>query len=124
MNYNNLILLLKRVKSRIQNVSAGEIQDRQELVEEIDLMIHHAALARETGKVEKIDVAPHTKYVWFHPFESFSDTWTEALTQHELMQPMLGEDHIKLASEKGYKLIRYECLNDDDFNFNHCMKLR
>jgi hypothetical protein len=35
----------------------------------------------------------------------------------------IDEDMLKLAKEDGWKLIKYECLTDDDFEFYNKMQL-
>jgi hypothetical protein len=56
------------------------------------------------------------KYVWLDTNNwKFSDSWDEN---------DIDDETIKLATEKGWKLIEFTCLNDSDFVFTTHMKLR
>jgi hypothetical protein len=63
------------------------------------------------------------KYVWLNIQTSeFSNSWNEK--DHQILKPDengLPSDY-KISHE--WKLIKYECLNDDNFNFSNLMKLR
>ena len=60
------------------------------------------------------------RYVWLNTATGeFSNSWDE-----ELMRRGLTEDNIKVATERGWKLIEYTCLNDKSFEFYNQMKLR
>lgn len=63
-----------------------------------------------------------TKYVWLNlKTGEFSNSWDyeEAKWPSSWSPENLAKDHAE-----GFKLIKYECLNDDDFEFNNLMKLR
>lgn len=57
------------------------------------------------------------RYVWFNPKTGeFSDSWTEEEHDEYLMEE-------GLERMKGWKLIKYECENDKDFEFYNRMKI-
>ena len=62
----------------------------------------------------------HTvRYTWLNiNTGTFGISWTQ--DEHPTIDP---EDLAKHLQE-GFKLIRYECLNDDNFEFTKHMKLR
>jgi len=60
------------------------------------------------------------RYVWLKPDFTFSNSWTEPKKDW-----FLTDEEIKKAMEdKGYRLIEYTCLNDEDFEFTHHMKMK
>ncbi len=62
------------------------------------------------------------KYVWLNlNTGEFSNSWDEK-TQQCLGDTINNE--LKDESYKGCKMIKYECLNDTDFEFYNKMKLR
>jgi len=68
---------------------------------------------------------PTTRYVYLNPEKgTFSNSWTQAEQDMYSKDPEINEKLLKEAKEKGYKIIKYECLNDDDFEFFNQMKLR
>lgn len=63
-----------------------------------------------------------TKYVWLNlKTGEFSNSW-----DYEEMNWPSSLSPEKLAEEpvEGFKLIKYECLNDEDFELSNLMKLR
>lgn len=60
-----------------------------------------------------------TRYVWLNPIDGkFSNSWDEKT--HEVIDKGILDE----ANENGWKLIKYECINDKDFEFFNKMKLR
>ena len=62
------------------------------------------------------------KYVWLNiNTGEFSNSWNE-----EVNRNMIGKDPDLLENSKrdGYKLIKFRCLNDEDFEFSKFMRLR
>lgn len=60
------------------------------------------------------------KYFWFNPTKgTFSNSWDEV--DHE---KFIDEEVIVEANKNGSKLIKFECINDKDFEFYHRMKLK
>lgn len=52
----------------------------------------------------------------------FSLSWWEDEYESESLRPeALAED---VTSDSIFKLIRYECISDDEFSFNNLMRLR
>ncbi len=63
--------------------------------------------------------APHFKYVWlFLDTGEFSNSWDEET--HKLVD----EQMIQSAKERNVKLIKYQCLTDDTFEFYRMMRLK
>ena len=61
------------------------------------------------------------KYVWLFIDGSFSNSWDEDMHKSAFK----GEEEIRqIADKRKAKLIKYECLNDDEFEFNNYMKLK
>ncbi len=60
------------------------------------------------------------KYVWLNiKTGEFSNTWDERLHQQH------GKGILEGIEEHSYwKLIRYECLNDTNFQFNNLMEIK
>ncbi len=60
------------------------------------------------------------KYVWLNILDGkFSNSWDE-----EIHKAVITADVLEYAKSKpGWKLIKYECLTDDVFAFNHYMKI-
>lgn len=59
------------------------------------------------------------KYVWLNPETGkFSNSWQEST------YPFADTDTLIKAAKDGWKLIKYECLNDENFEFMNQMKLR
>lgn len=62
---------------------------------------------------------PQYRYVWINLNKGeFSNSWDEQT--HKLLSKKLL-DEIAL---RGWKLIKYQCLNDEDFEFTAHFKLR
>ena len=62
---------------------------------------------------------PQYRYVWLNTNNGeFSDSWDEQT--HSLLSESIFEE----ASKKGWKIIKYQCLNDKDFEFTRHFKLR
>ncbi len=57
------------------------------------------------------------KYVWLKPDYSFTQSWDEDLIP-------IREELIEYANKKGWRLIKFECVNDKKFEFTDCMKMR
>lgn len=65
------------------------------------------------------------RYVWLNiNTGEFSDSWDEETHQKAFSPALNGEKLLSDAKERGGKLIKYECLNDEDFEFYNKMKLR
>lgn len=61
------------------------------------------------------------KYVWMNPITGkFSNSWNEELHQIAGGDTLINEE----ANKEGWKLIKYECVNDEDFEFINKMRLR
>ena len=59
------------------------------------------------------------KYVWLNIENGMlSNSWNES--DHSI----LTTEEIEEAANSGYKLIQYECLNDEDFELCNLMRLR
>jgi len=57
------------------------------------------------------------KYVWLNVKTwKFSNSWTEK------EQEMHGEK-VPPSKESEWKLIKFECVNDSDFEFHHLMRI-
>lgn len=62
-----------------------------------------------------------TKYVWLNMNTGeFSNSWDEE-THDGLLD--FFESNLEDSTNNGWKLIKYECLNDDDFDFYSMMKI-
>lgn len=58
------------------------------------------------------------RYVWLDlNTGTFSNSWDSK--DHE----MLSKRDVGDAGNKGWKLLEYTCLNDEDFKFYHSMKI-
>jgi Txe/YoeB family toxin of Txe-Axe toxin-antitoxin module len=58
------------------------------------------------------------RYAWFNiNTGNFSDSWDEEL------QKSCNELDLEQARNDGYKLIKYECLNDNEFELYSRMKV-
>ena len=63
------------------------------------------------------------KKVWLNIVTGeFSNSWQSG-GLYDINYPSF-EEECKAASERGYKLIEYKCLNDPDFELYSQMKLR
>lgn len=67
------------------------------------------------------------RYVWlFLDTGEFSNSWTER--EHEFLEKLLEDnENYKIGlndDHRPVKLIKYECLNDENFEFYHQMRLR
>ncbi len=63
---------------------------------------------------------PIKKRVWFNNNSGkFSNSWEVG----SVLDITIGEDEKEKAKERGWKLIEYECLNDDLFVFYDMMKV-
>ena len=62
------------------------------------------------------------KYVWLNiETGMFTNSWNEeALNAAGGLNELLEDS----KNHFGWKLIKYECLNDEEFDFNRLMKLR
>ena len=62
------------------------------------------------------------KQVWLNiNTGEFSNSWIEA----EVASTITTEELIEQANEAaGWKLIEYECLNDEDFDFYNMMRIK
>jgi hypothetical protein len=63
-----------------------------------------------------------TKYVWLKPDGSFSNSWSDE--EHSKHDDIFNDEDLKKAQQENWRLIKYECKNDDDFEFYNMMKLR
>lgn len=62
-----------------------------------------------------------TRYVWLNIKNGeFSNSWSEK----EHKEAEFSDDEIEISTKEGWKLIKYECVNDDEFVFNRLTKLR
>jgi wyosine [tRNA(Phe)-imidazoG37] synthetase (radical SAM superfamily) len=62
------------------------------------------------------------RYCWLNPIDgTFSNSWNEE-THNKFLTPEDIKNHSTILPN--YKLITYECLNDENFEFTHHMKLR
>lgn len=65
------------------------------------------------------------RYVWyFQTTGEFSNSWDEE--EHDFLVRDMAknpEQHQKAIDDLGAKLIRYECITDQDFEFCHLMKV-
>lgn len=62
-----------------------------------------------------------TKYVWLDiDSGKFSNSWDEKMHEYAA----LSESDLSHAKKNNMKLIKYEVLNDDSFEFMNQMKLR
>lgn len=62
---------------------------------------------------------PNYKYVWFNMVKGeFSNSWDES------QQKYVDEEMLTKSSKDGWRLIKYECLNDSEFEFYNQIKLR
>jgi len=58
------------------------------------------------------------RYVWLDMNTGkFSNSWDEE------MQKTLNEDDFKIANTKNFKLLKYQCLSDENFEFYNMMRL-
>lgn len=58
------------------------------------------------------------RYCWINANGDFSESWDE-----ETHENNVDETVMKRANEQGAKLIKYECPNDEEFEFNSNMAL-
>lgn len=59
------------------------------------------------------------RYVWLDlNTGEFSNSWDE-----EEQRKYVDEDLIKMSAERGWKLIKYTCITDDNFIFYNKMKI-
>lgn len=64
-------------------------------------------------------LAGGVKYVFLNPETGkFSNSWHEGDHKH------ITDEALAQATKDNWKLIKYECLNDDNFEFMNQMKLR
>lgn len=64
------------------------------------------------------------KYVWLNIHTGkFSNSWDEQ-THQEWGVGIPNDELIKARKEEGVVLLKYECLNDPDFELYNQMKLR
>lgn len=60
------------------------------------------------------------KYFWISTQTGeFSYSWDVELRKH-----FMADESMKDILKKGYRLIKYQCLNDENFEFTKEMKLR
>lgn len=63
-------------------------------------------------------MSEQSRYCWLTNDYEFSNSWDEEDHEH------VDQDMIDRADKMGWKLIKYECLNDEDFEFMHHMKMK
>jgi hypothetical protein len=49
----------------------------------------------------------------------FSDSWDEKTHRRAFSKKLGGDKLIENATKRGAKLIRFECINDPEFEFDH-----
>ena len=60
------------------------------------------------------------KYCWINTIKGeFSNSWNDKNPSE-----YYTDEELKEASNSGWKLIEYSCLNDDSFEFTNQMKLK
>lgn len=98
----------KKLSEKLQKISRGELKVTDyyfEIQEKIKKLIQQPEL----------DV----RYVWLNMNTGeFSNSWGEKEMKY------LSEDEVKDANTKGWKLIKYKCVNDESFELYNQMKLR
>jgi hypothetical protein len=61
------------------------------------------------------------RYCWLNLETGvFSNSWDEATHNEYINQTLINEVNLKTTT---FKLIKYECLNDDNFEFYNLMKI-
>ena len=81
--------------------------------------IKNAALIATCLNQQQDDVLKN-RYVWLSIQDgTFSNSWDE-----ETHKKHIDEGIMKIASENNMKLIKYQCLTDENFEFYNQMKLR
>ena len=62
-----------------------------------------------------------TRYVWLDlNTGEFSDSWDQELHERCGGDSLAGNTH----TLEGHKLIKYECINDEEFEFNNLMRIK
>lgn len=78
------------------------------------------SLIFDAVKKYKDHLESKVKYVWLNVNEGFSNSWTpEMHAETKQRDPDLFAEN-----SDGYKLIRYECVNQKEFEFINLMKLK
>lgn len=63
------------------------------------------------------------KYVWINTHTGeFSNSWNGK--EHLSANLEQDKEHLKEASSSGWKLLKYNCINDKEFEFKNYFKLR
>ncbi len=61
----------------------------------------------------------HFKYCWLDQKDGkFSNSWEEETMKY------IDKGILDMADKDRWKLIKYQCINDDDFEFHNLMQLR
>ena len=80
------------------------------------------AVDKSSSKIEMIYKKFYrTRYVWLFIDGTFSNSWDEELHEAAFKDE---KDMYEIADKRKAKLIKYECLNDDKFEFNNYMRLK
>ena len=79
----------------------------------------HNTNNKEKTLEEIIKEKTHYKYCWLNKQDGrFSGSWKEEDTK------LIDKEILDIATKDNWRLIKFQCINDDDFEFNHLMQLR